>query len=55
MNEEKLKYFESLCDCLYGGSGGQEAQKAGEELATITRSSSFAGDIEYGWIVLSRV
>ena len=47
MNEEKLKYFENLCDCLYGGTGGIEAQKAGEELATITGHSSFAGDIEF--------
>lgn len=46
MNEEKLKYFENLCDCLYGGTGGMEAQKAGEELSAITKNSSFAGDIE---------
>ena len=47
MNEEKLKYFEKLCDILYGAGGGMEKQKAGAELAEITNSSSFANDIEY--------
>lgn len=46
MDENKLKYFEELCDKLYGGASGMEAQKAGEELATMTKSSSFVNDIE---------
>ena len=51
MDPEKLKYFENLCDKLYGGSGGRDAQNAGEELTTITKNSSFINDIQYGRMI----
>ena len=46
MDPEKLKYFENLCDKLYGGSGGLEAQKAGDELTVITKNSAFINDVQ---------
>ena len=51
MDTEKLRYFENLCDKLYGGSGGLDAQNAGEELSMITKNSSFIHDIRYGGMV----
>lgn len=46
MKEEELRYFESLCDKLYGQATPQEKHNAGEELAVITKNSSFLGDIK---------
>ena len=44
MKEEELRYFENLCDKLYGQSTPQEKQSAGEELAAITKNPSFISD-----------
>ena len=40
MKEEELRYFENLCDKLYGQSTPQEKQSAGEELAAILKMLS---------------
>ena len=46
MKEEELRYFETLCDKLYGQSTPQEKQSAGEELAAITKNPSFISDVK---------
>ena len=46
MKEEELRYFETLCDKLYGQSTPQEMHNAGEELASITKNPSFIGDVK---------
>lgn len=46
MKEEELRYFENLCDKLYGQSTPQEKQSAGEELAAITKNPSFISDVK---------
>ena len=46
LKEEELRYFENLCDKLYGQSTPQEKQSAGEELAAITKNPSFISDVK---------
>lgn len=47
MKDEDLKYFENLCNMLYGPSSQQEKQKADEELTKIMKNPSFANDVEF--------
>ena len=47
MKDEELRYFENLCNMLYGPSSQQEKQKADEELTKIMKNPSFANDVEY--------
>lgn len=46
MKEEDLRYFEHLCDLLYGPSQEQERRNAETELGAITKNPSFANDVE---------
>ena len=47
MKDEELRYFENLCNMLYGPSSQQEKQKADEELTKVMKNPSFANDVEY--------
>ena len=46
MKEEELRYFETLCDKLYGQATPSEKHDAGEELNSIMKNPSFLGNIE---------
>ena len=46
MKDEELRYFENLCNMLYGPSSQQEKQKADEELTKVMKNPSFANDVE---------
>ena len=48
MKEKDLQYFEHLCDTLYGPSQEQDRRRAENEIAAITKNSSFANEIEWG-------